>query len=82
MFVEFCLAVAVLVLVAIAKPWRQGDVFIRGMAAALLGLLGAVMATIFGAAITMTVANVLGPPHPTTAGQTANHQQLFLPLTT
>ncbi|MGI8882123.1 MAG: hypothetical protein ACR2KJ_16760 [Jatrophihabitans sp.] len=61
-FAEFAVLLLLAIVLWMQRPWRQPDVMGKGMAAALLGTLAAMIATIFGAALTLTVANLLGSP--------------------
>ncbi|MFN2517428.1 MAG: hypothetical protein ABR604_00075 [Jatrophihabitantaceae bacterium] len=61
-FVEFALVLLLAVVLLFQVPWQQQDVMGAGMAAALLALLGCLISTIFGAAFTLTIANLLGSP--------------------
>jgi len=61
-FVQFGLVVLLVAVLLMQAPWQQPDVMGAGMAAALLALLASLISTIFGAALTLTIANLLGSP--------------------
>jgi hypothetical protein len=76
--VEFGLLVVLLVVVAAQRPARQRDVMGKGYNAASLGLLACLIATIFGGAVTLSIANLLGQPTLSKPGtRTAEQHNLF-----
>ena len=60
--VEFGLLVVLLAVVAAQRPAHQQDVMGKGYNAASLALLACLIATIFGGAVTLSIANLLGQP--------------------
>ena len=56
------LVLVLAVLVVMQRPWRQADVMGFGLAAPLLALLATLVSGIFGAAFTLTLANIVGSP--------------------
>ncbi len=60
--VEFGLLVVLLAVVAAQRPAHQHDVMGKGYNAASLALLACLIATIFGGAVTLSIANLLGQP--------------------
>ncbi len=81
--VMFGLLVALAVVLLIMQPWRQIDVMGKGWAALLLAVLGTAIATVFGAAFTLTIANLLGSPQVAFCSATmpCGSQVLYLPPT-
>lgn len=81
-FAQFGLLALLLIAVAAHKPWTlKGDVMGRGLVAPLLTLLACVIGSIFSASLTLAVANVLGTPKVTVAGDSTGAQTLLLPST-
>jgi hypothetical protein len=76
--VEFGLLVVLLLVVAAQRPARQQDVMGKGYNAASLALLACLIATIFGGAVTLSIANLLGQPTLSKPGtRTAEQHNLF-----
>lgn len=61
-FVQLSLVALLAVVLLMQAPWQQPDVMGFGMAAALLALLASLISMIFSAALTLTIANLLGSP--------------------
>lgn len=80
--VEFGLLFALVLAVTVQLPWRAGrEVMAYGMTAPLLAGLGCAIGTIFGASLTLAVANMLGTPQVTVSGAERGAQTLLLPST-
>ncbi|HVU91183.1 MAG TPA: hypothetical protein VHC23_03050 [Jatrophihabitans sp.] len=70
------------VAVVLLRPWRAGkEVLGFGLAAPLLAGLGCVVATIFGASLTLAMANLIGSPKVTVGAGTVHGETLLLPST-
>ena len=80
---EFAVLVVLAAAVLLQRPWRVGrrEVMGFGLAAPLLAGLGCVVATIFGASLTLAVANVIGSPKVDVATGKPHGQTLLLPPT-
>jgi hypothetical protein len=83
----FGLLFVLLVLLLVQRPWRdhdgkRRDVLANGMASWLLATLATVIATIFGAAFTLTIANLMGkPPRFCAENVQCSPNSLYLPQT-
>jgi hypothetical protein len=83
-FVELGVIVALVLLLLVQTPWKQRSVMGCGFASALLTVFACMVSTIFGAAFTLTIANILGTPKVTfslTDSSIPAAQQLYLPST-
>jgi hypothetical protein len=70
------------VAVVVQRPWRAGkEVLGFGLAAPLVAGLGCVVATIFGASLTLAMANLIGSPKVTVAEGKVRGETLLLPST-
>ncbi len=79
-FAEFGIAVALVAVVLIQAPWREGrEVIGFGFAAPLLAMAATVIGTIFGSSLTLAAANVIGSPKVTTEDHSVTHNTLLLP---
>ncbi|PZS16370.1 MAG: hypothetical protein DLM57_10585 [Pseudonocardiales bacterium] len=81
-FVELGLVLLLAAVLVFQAPWQQADVMGAGMAAALLALLACLISTLFGAAFTLTIANLLGSPRVTLGSiPPGGGDTLYLPST-
>ena len=62
LWAEIGLVLLLALLVFVQRPWQQSDVLGRGMATPLFALLACMVSGIFGAALTLTFANLVGSP--------------------
>jgi hypothetical protein len=79
----FAVILALAVLVALQRPWHQPDVTGWGMAATLMALLAWLIAIIFGASFTLTLAQFIGSPKASvgTVSPDAAYSKLYVPAT-
>jgi hypothetical protein len=78
-FAEYGLVALLALMLVFQRPPKGSDVMAGGLTAAIIALLAAVIATVFGSALTLTVTNLLGSltPVAAAAGDEVKHSVLF-----